>query len=77
VTWYNDVPTGTMSSDQAKLSCEQSHGTCYPSPGDCAGPGWCENPSGGKCWGWTSGCSGGAGRVWQQGSSYTTYGTWN
>jgi len=77
VTWYNDVPTGTMSSEQAKLSCEQSHGTCYTSPGDCAGPGWCENPSGGKCWGWTSGCSGGAGRVWQQGSSYTTYGTWN
>ena len=76
VTWYNDVPTGTMTSDQARLSCEQSHGSCTYRSGDCAGDGWCA-PGGTPCWGWTSGCSGGAGRVWQYGSSYTTYGTWN
>jgi hypothetical protein len=76
VSWSNEVPTGTHNSDQARLSCEQSYGAggCSLETGDCAGHGWC---NGGICWGWTSGCSGGAGRVWQYGSSYTTYGTWN
>jgi hypothetical protein len=77
VTWYNEVPTGTINSAQAKLSCEQTYGTCHLSTGDCAGHGWCEGPSSGKCWGWESGCSGGSGRVWQYSSSYTTYGYWD
>ncbi len=77
VVWYNNVPTGTMTSDQAKLSCQKTFGTCYLSTGDCAGHGWCQQPNNGKCWGWQSGCSGGAGRVWPYGSSYTTYGNWN
>jgi hypothetical protein len=75
--WYNGVPTGTLNTSQAKLSCQQTYGTCYYTTNDCAGPGWCQGNPGGKCWGWTSGCSGGAGRVWQYSSSYTTYGTWN
>jgi cysteine-rich repeat protein len=76
VNWNNGVPTGTHNESQAKLSCEQSHGAgaCGQQGGDCAGPGWCFNS---KCWGWTSGCSGGPGRVWQYGSSYTTHGNWN
>jgi hypothetical protein len=77
VTWYNEVPTGTINSAQAKLSCEQTYGTCYLSTGDCAGYGWCQGSSSGKCWGWESGCSGSSGRVWQYSSSYTTYGYWN
>jgi cysteine-rich repeat protein len=77
VVWFNDVPTGTMTSEQAKLSCEKTFGNCCYSGGDCAGPGWCQGCSSGKCWGWTAGCSGGAGRVWQYSSSYTTYGYWN
>ena len=77
VIWYNGVPTGTLNSSQAKLSCQKTYGTCYYTTNDCAGPGWCQNNPGGKCWGWTSGCSGGAGRVWQYSSSYTTYGNWN
>jgi len=77
IVWYNAVPTGTMNSSQAKLSCQKQYGTCYYTTNDCAGPGWCQNNPGGKCWGWTSGCSGGPGRVWQYSSSYTTYGNWN
>jgi cysteine-rich repeat protein len=79
-TWYNNVSTGTKDSSQAKLSCEQSfgNGNCSYQTGDCAGHGWC-NKSGSpkKCWGWSSGCSGGAGRVWKYGNSYTTYGWWD
>jgi cysteine-rich repeat protein len=77
VTWYNNVATGTHNSSQAQLSCQKSFGTCHQSGGDCAGTGWCENPQSGKCWGWTSGCSGGPGRVWKYGNSHTTYGTWD
>jgi hypothetical protein len=76
VIWYNEVPTGTINSSQAQLSCQATYGSCELRTGDCAGYGWCQ-PGGTKCWGWTSGCSGGAGRVWLYGSSYTTYGTWN
>ena len=75
--WYNSVATGTYNSSQGKLSCQQTYGTCYYTTNDCAGPGWCQSNPGGKCWGWTSGCSGGIGRVWQYSSSYTTYGNWN
>ncbi|MFT4626501.1 MAG: hypothetical protein ACI8PZ_005178 [Myxococcota bacterium] len=77
IIWYNDVPTDTINEDQARLSCEQSYGVCYLSEGDCAGLGYCQDPSSGQCWGWEDGCSGDAGRVWQYGSSYTTYGYWN
>jgi cysteine-rich repeat protein len=77
VTWYNNVSTGTMSSEQAKLSCQKTYVSCFLSNGDCAGQGWCQSPNSGKCWGWSSGCSGGSGRVWLYGNSYTTYGTWD
>ena len=77
VTWYNSVPTGTITDDQARLSCEASHGSCSYCSGDCAGPGWCQGSCSGQCWGWESGCSGGSGRVWQYGGSYTTYGYWD
>ncbi|MFT4627746.1 MAG: hypothetical protein ACI8PZ_006433 [Myxococcota bacterium] len=77
VIWYNDIPTGTIDENQARLSCEQSYGVCYLSDGDCAGLGYCQDPSSGQCWGWEAGCSGDAGRVWQYGSSFTTYGYWN
>ena len=75
--WYNNVPTGTMTGNQAKLSCEKTYGNCHLCTGDCAGHGYCQGSCSGRCWGWQSGCSGGSGRIWPYGSSYTTYGTWN
>ncbi len=80
VVWFNEVPTGTIDEAQAQLSCEASYpGECERRDGDCAGPGWCYYLDGGyePCWGWEAGCSGSAGRVWEYGSSYTTYGYWD
>ncbi|MFT4625342.1 MAG: hypothetical protein ACI8PZ_004010 [Myxococcota bacterium] len=80
VLWYNGVPTGTVDEAQASLSCEASYpGMCERRDGDCAGSGYCYSgdPSYEPCWGWESGCSGDAGRVWEYGSSYTTYGYWD
>ncbi|MFT4627374.1 MAG: hypothetical protein ACI8PZ_006058 [Myxococcota bacterium] len=77
IDWINEVPTGTINESQAQLSCEQSYGVCYRADGDCAGPGYCQSDPGGQCWGWEAGCSGDAGRVWQYGSSFTTYGYWD
>lgn len=80
LVWYNAVPTGTINDAQAQASCEATYpGECEFRDGDCAGPGWCYTGDAGyePCWGYEDGCSGEAGRVWEYGSSYDTYGYWN
>ena len=76
--WCTDDPISKTSSAQAKLACETCLGkACSLSNADCAGPGWGESASSGEPhWGYASGCSGPAGRVWQHGSSYTSFGNW-
>lgn len=70
--WCDSVPANQTSQTQALKACEACWGVgkCYYETADCAGPGygprppgqyWCNDPY----WGWTSGCSGGPGRVWK------------
>jgi hypothetical protein len=71
-------PIDGMNMTQAQLACQTCWGmNCVLQNGDCAGPGYCAMINGQQpCWGWQAGCSGAAGRVWQYGSSFTTYGMW-
>jgi len=64
-----------LNSTGALNACQSSYGDCYYRTGDCAGEAYCGG-GGIYCYGWTSDCSGGAGRIWPYGNSYTTYGYW-
>jgi hypothetical protein len=65
---------------QAQAACTACYGApCFLATGDCAGPGYgptAAGQSGSAYFGYTSGCSGVAGRIWPYGSSNTTFGTW-
>ena len=64
--------------DQA--ACQTCYGAkCYLDQSDCAGPGYGPTTpavSGDAFFGYAAGCSGGAGRIWPHGNSFTTFGTW-
>jgi hypothetical protein len=80
--FYFDGWVNGNSSDQARRACETCYGVgnCVHETGDCAGYGWRHrnnNSWSGTTFGYQSGCSGGNGRIWPYGWSYTTYGYWN
>ncbi len=75
----NNVINGTDMT-QAAAACQACNNgvACMLTMGDCAGPGYCFMTNNQQpCWGYQAGCSGAAGRVWQYGSSFTTYGMWS
>jgi len=75
-------PISATDAAQAKAACETCYGTpCYIETADCAGSGYGPNPKGSYVcgdayFGYQSGCSGVAGRIWSICSSNTTYGIW-
>lgn len=74
--FFNGSRNG-FSSDQARAACEACFGSCEHVTGDCAGFGWRRRAGGNHTFGYQSGCSGGAGRIWPFGSSFTTFGRWD
>jgi len=76
--WCKSSPISSTSESDALLACQACFTSCpfHSGSNDCAGPGYAPSSNSGPHWGWTSGCSGGPGRVWNYGNSYTTYGNW-
>ncbi|MSP60762.1 MAG: hypothetical protein EXR72_10545 [Myxococcales bacterium] len=75
------VPISPTSPVQAKLACDRCYGAVCTDPApapDCAGRGFgpAVRAAADAVFGYEVGCSGGAGRIWSQGTSFVTYGTW-
>jgi hypothetical protein len=81
--WCSPDPVDPTSAVQAKLACDTCYGiSCFLETADCAGQGYGPQPPGAYVcndayFGFESGCSGDAGRVWAICSSFTTDGYWS
>jgi len=79
--WCYGAPVDGTDSAQARVACETCLGApCQLRSGDCAGDGWsivdpAINPDD-VTFGFEGGCSGPQGRIWDYGTSWTTFGFW-